>query len=128
VEALEQELGRAAGDPEQVAEAREGDPAGRLAFADESGTGELVGRRRDRETVAHAREPALLLEEACELRVLDLDRVARRLPERGLEPLGLDLALAERGDDTREIRLRAAALEPEERCDLGRPRLGGKQL
>src|SRR5438874_2582964 len=128
VEALQQELCRAARDPEQVAEARERDPARSLALVDERRPRQLVRGGRHGQAIADANQAASLLEIAAELCVLDLHGVPGRLPQRGLQPLRLRLALAQGGGDAWEIDLGAAALEPEQRPDLRRPRLRRYEL
>ena len=80
----------------------------------------LVQRRRDREAVADAVEAARALEEDGELAVADLAEAVLR--ELRLEPPRVLFARAERRRRSREVRLAAAALELEQRCDRVRPR------
>src|SRR5205823_3669317 len=82
VEALEQELRGPAADAEQVAETRERDAPRRLALCNERTACLLVRPRRNGVAVADPHEAALLLEEARDGRVVDLDRLE---PEAGLE-------------------------------------------
>src|SRR2546428_8920288 len=75
VETLEQQLRRLARRVQEVAEAPERDRAGRLALFDQHFACTVVRLTRDREAVADADEPPLLLEEARELLVVDLHRL-----------------------------------------------------
>src|SRR5256885_6068479 len=75
VEALEQQLRRLTAHTQQVAEPCERDPPRRLALADEFGARLAVGRGRHCIAVADADQPSLLLHEAGEGCVLDLDRL-----------------------------------------------------
>src|SRR5579884_138816 len=122
VVALQQELRRAAADAERVAERAEADlvePRQHLAPA-------LVQRGRDREAVADAAQPALLLEERGELRVVDAHDPLR--PQRRLERVGRLGARAERRRRAREVGLGAAPLDREQVENVRRPRLRRQEL
>src|SRR5204862_1304553 len=120
VETLEQELRGLAAGAEQVAEARERDAAGGLAFLDERLPGPCVGVGRDRVAVADADEPPALLEEARERGIVDPHRLEAELRlERGRR-LG---TRAELGRRARAVELGAAAFEAEQRHHRGPPGL-----
>src|SRR5581483_8243090 len=123
VEALEQELRRTPAHAEQVAEARQRDLAPRLALRDEHAPHLVVGGTRHGQPGAEADEPPLLLEEAREPRVVHLHRLEA---EACLELGCRRRPLAERACSSWAVELRALALQPEQRHDRGRPRLGGR--
>src|SRR5204862_7391383 len=95
---------------ERVAEARERDAPGRLQLLDEHLPRLLVGAGRDREAVADADEPSLLLEEPREGAIRDLHRFG---PEPRLDLRDLLLAPREAAGGARPVELGAAQLEPE---------------
>src|SRR4029077_17645087 len=90
---------------------------GRLELLHERRARLFVRRGRDRVTVADAHEPALALEEACELCVLDLDRLGAELR---LERGRLFFAPREAAGRSGPVQFCAAKLEAEEGDELAR--------
>ena len=109
--ALEEELGRLAPGPEQVAEARKGDRARVLALLDHEALGLRVRRCAEGEPVADADEPLLALEEGCERGVVHGDGCELRCGELGLGLLGRSRALAKARHRAREVEARASPLD-----------------
>src|SRR5215210_6959918 len=122
VEALQQELGRAARDAERVAKAGECDRRQRM----ERVAAPLVERFGDREAVTDPPELPSGLQEGGELAVLDTHQVFGGEPVLQLDCCGLVITQL-RGGAGREG-LPVAALDVEERRDRRGPRLRRQQL
>src|SRR5262249_43509182 len=120
VEALEQQLGRLARCPDQVAEPRKRDALRGLELAHERLARALVRRRRDGVAVADPHEAAVLLQKPGELLVRHFHGLGAEL---GFERRRLLLALTERAAGAGAVQLGAAQLEAELRQQLARPRL-----
>src|SRR5439155_6851863 len=128
VEPLQQKLGRAARDAQEVAEPGERDLALALALLDKRALGFLVRSRSDDEAVADADKPALLFEKTREVAVVEPHRIRPRLFEPGLERLGLLGLVSESSRRARQVSLASPALELEERKDRLGPRCTAQQL
>src|SRR5262249_48757207 len=123
VEALEQELRRLAGGPEEVAEACQRDAPCAPELVHEDPLCVLVRRARNAVAVADAHEPALRFQDPGQGRVLELDG---HETEAGFELCRFLLTRAQRARGPAAIELCAAPFEPEPRDDVGAPRLVGR--